>query len=48
LLSEAHAQNIEVYGLFAASDAAFSEQGMVGYLNTYNTQCGADEAYFVF
>ncbi|KAL7541739.1 hypothetical protein ACHAXR_011182, partial [Thalassiosira sp. AJA248-18] len=45
-LAEAHSHGVEVYGLFAASDAAFSEQGMVGGLNDFNSQCGTAESYF--
>lgn len=40
LLQEAHTHNIQVYGLFAASDAPFSEQNMVGDLNLFNSNCG--------
>ena len=45
-LGEAHALGIEVYGLFSSSDAAFSEQNMVGGLNDFNTNCGTSSAQF--
>mmetsp|Transcript_38251 Transcript_38251/g.80487 ORF Transcript_38251/g.80487 Transcript_38251/m.80487 type:complete len:507 (+) Transcript_38251:76-1596(+) len=45
-LTEAHSYGIQVYGLFASSDQAFSEQGMVGDLNAFNAECGTTEAYF--
>ena len=39
-LKEAHERGIQVYALFAASDAAFSEQNMANYPNEFNTACG--------
>jgi len=46
LLEEAHSLNIEIYGLFAASDAAFSEQYLVNNLNLFNQNCGTTTSYF--
>ena len=46
LIEEAHTRNVDVYGLFASSDAAFSEQGMVVGLKNFNTVCGTTNAYF--
>ena len=41
LLDALHAKGIAVYGLFAASNEAFSEQDFVGDLNLFNRNCGS-------
>eukprot|EP00545_Synedropsis_sp_CCMP1620_P011980 CAMPEP_0119008316 /NCGR_PEP_ID=MMETSP1176-20130426/3602_1 /TAXON_ID=265551 /ORGANISM="Synedropsis recta cf, Strain CCMP1620" /LENGTH=356 /DNA_ID=CAMNT_0006960625 /DNA_START=100 /DNA_END=1170 /DNA_ORIENTATION=- len=45
-LEEARARGIEVYGLFADSDAAFSERNKATYLAQFNTECGTAAASF--
>lgn len=40
-LQEAHERDIQVYALFAASDAAFSEKDMVGNIKTWNERCSS-------
>jgi hypothetical protein len=45
-LEEAHAHGIEVYGLFAASNADFSEKYMAKYLVDFNNECGTAAAFF--
>jgi hypothetical protein len=46
LLAEAHGHGIEVYALFAASDAAFSEQDMAPYPSQFNDACRESSGAF--
>lgn len=45
-LKEAHERGIQVYALFASSDAAFSEQNMANHPNEFNAACGDDKIFF--
>lgn len=45
-LEEAHANNMEVYGLFAASNAEFSEQNQVAHVNEFNLNCATATGFF--
>lgn len=47
-LKEAHERGIQVYALFAVSDAAFGEQYMANYPNEFNSVCGNDDDQVYF
>jgi len=44
-LIEAHENGVEVYALYATSDADFSEKDLVADINQFNTKCGLTAAF---